>query len=130
LENEGLQGALHHRLSAVEKRAGVEARLVTEEVLDLPPAVEEALFAIAVEALNNALKHAAATSVTVRLQAQSDCVKMEVVDNGRGFDPQRIEETWGMGLKNMRERVEQLNGKLVIISEPGEGTCVQVEVAA
>ena len=130
MENEGLQGALHHRLSAVEKRAGVEARLVTEEVLDLPPAVEEALFTIAVEALNNALKHAAATSVTVRLQAQSDCVKMEVVDNGRGFDPQRIEETWGMGLKNMRERVEQLNGKLVIISEPGEGTCVQVEVAA
>ncbi len=42
LENEGLQGALHHRLSAVEKRAGVEARLVADEVLDLPPAVEEA----------------------------------------------------------------------------------------
>jgi len=128
LENEGLQGALHHRLSAVEKRAGVEARLVADEVLDLPPVVEEAFFAIAVEALNNALKHAAATNVTVRLQTQDRCVKMEVEDNGRGFDPQQIEESWGMGLKSMRERVEQLNGNLAIISQPDTGTHVKVEV--
>jgi signal transduction histidine kinase len=130
LANEGLQGALHHRLSAVEKRAGVEARLLTDEVLDLPSAVEEALYAIAVEALNNALKHAAATHVTVRLLVEDGCIKMEVADNGRGFDPQKIEETGGMGLKSMRERVAQLNGDLEIISQPGAGTRVKVEVTA
>ncbi len=130
LEKEGLQGALHHRLNAVEKRAGVEAHLVTDEVLDLPPEVEEALYAIAVEALNNSLKHAAATSVTVQLQTQDGCVKMEVVDNGRGFDPRRIEETRGMGLKSMRERVEQLDGALEIVSMPGAGASIKVEVTA
>jgi len=53
---------------------------------------------------------------------------MDVTDNGRGFDPQGDEENWGMGLKSMRERVEQRNGQLEIISAPGEGTCVKVEV--
>ncbi len=129
LENEGLQGALHHRLSAVEKRAGVEARLVADDVLDLPPVVEEALYAMAVEALNNALKHAFATRVTVKLGAADGRIHMEVMDNGRGFDPLRGKESRGMGLKTMRERVEQLNGNLEITSEPGGGTKVKVEVA-
>ncbi len=129
LENEGLQGALHHRLSAVEKRAGVEARLVTDELSDLPPAVEEALYAIALEALNNALKHASATNVTVKLLAGDGRIRLEVMDDGRGFDPLRGKESRGMGLKSMRERVEQLNGKLEITSKPGAGTNVGVEVA-
>jgi len=128
LANEGLQGALLHRLNAVEKRAGVEARLVTYEVLDLPSTVEEALYAIAIEALNNALKHAAATRVTVQIQAQEGHIKMEVTDNGRGFDPQGDEENWGLGLRSMRERVEQCNGKLEIISASETGTCIKVEV--
>jgi signal transduction histidine kinase len=113
----------------VEKRAGVEARLVTDEVLTLPPAVEEALYAIAVEALNNALKHASATTVTVKLHAGESRIHMEVIDNGRGFEPLRVKESWGMGLKNMRARVEHLNGKLDISSTPGAGTHVKVEVA-
>lgn len=127
LENEGLQGALHHRLSAVEKRAGVEARLVADDVLDLSPAVEESLYAIALEALNNALKHASATSVTVTLHANENRIRMEVQDNGCGFDPVQGEESRGIGLKSMRERVEHLNGNLEIISKPGAGTNVKVE---
>jgi len=129
LENEGLHGALLHRLDAVEKRAGVEARLVIDDALDLPTAVEEALYAIAVEALNNALKHASATSVTIKLHASDSCIFMEVMDNGRGFDPLQGKESRGMGLKSMRERIEHLNGKLEIISEQGAGTNIKVEVA-
>jgi len=129
LENEGLHGALYNRLNAVEKRAGVEARLVMDEVLDLPTATEEVLYAIAVEALNNALKHASATRVTIKLHAGDSCILMEVMDNGRGFDLLQGIESRGMGLKSMRERVEHLNGKLEIISEPGAGTNIKVEVS-
>lgn len=129
LENERLQGALHHRLSAVEKRAGVEARLVMDNVLDLAPEVEEALYAIAIEALNNALKHASATIVTVKLHSSDSLLRMEVIDNGCGFDPLKAEKSRGMGLKSLRERVEHMNGKLEIISSPGAGTDVCVEVA-
>ena len=52
------------------------------------PAVEEALYRIGQEALNNALKHAAAGSVTIRIQASDARIEMEVVDDGQGFDPE------------------------------------------
>jgi signal transduction histidine kinase len=128
LEEEGLLGVLHQRLGVVEKRAGVEARLVLEEVVELPAEMEEALYRIALEALNNALKHAAATSVTVRFRADDRRVELEVADNGRGFDPGTIGKSAGMGLTSMRERAEKLGGSLTIHSTPGEGTRVKVEV--
>jgi signal transduction histidine kinase len=128
LDDEGLQGALHYRLSAVEKRAGVEAHLEMDSVLHLKPEVEETLYAVAVEALNNALKHASASTVMVKLHAVDSCLRMEVMDNGAGFDPLRAKESSGLGLKSMRERVEDLNGKLEITSKPGAGTNVKVEV--
>jgi signal transduction histidine kinase len=128
LEQEGLLGALHHRLGAVEKRAGVEARLVAEAVIELPPAVEEGLYLIAVEALNNALKHAAANAVTIRVRADRERVALEVKDNGLGFDLGTIDEIRGMGLVSMQERAEKLGGTLTIDSAPGEGTRVLVSV--
>ncbi len=129
LEQEGLLGALHLRLAAVEKRAGVDARLIAQDVLDLPAAIEEGLYRIAQEALNNSLKHAAATSVTVRLENSEHGLAMQIADNGRGFD------TWaspnssgGIGLTSMRERVERLGGSLQICSTPGSGTTVLVRL--
>jgi signal transduction histidine kinase len=128
LEEEGLLGALHHRLGAVERRSGVEARLVAEELIELPAAMEEELYRIAVEALNNALKHAAATSVSVRLRTDEERLELEVRDNGRGFDVARSDESQGMGLVNMRERAEKLGGSLVLHSAPGQGTRIVVSV--
>jgi signal transduction histidine kinase len=128
LEQEGLLGALHQRLGAVEQRAGVEARLVAEDVFELPAAVEEGLYRITVEALNNALKHAAATSVTVYLRLADGRIELEVADNGRGFDAQGVDASWGIGLDSMRQRAEKLGGTLSIRSAPGEGTRVRVDV--
>ena len=84
LEKEGLLGALHQRLGAVEKRAGVETRLIAEEVIELPAPVEEALYRITQEALNNALKHARATLVTVHIRTNDERVELEVIDDGQG----------------------------------------------
>jgi len=128
LEQEGLIGALQHRLEAVEGRAGVESRLVVEHWAELPPAIEVELYRIAQEALNNALKHAAATTVAVRLNCDRDGVELEVVDNGQGFDPDTATATGGMGLVSMQERIKRLNGSFAIQSTPGEGTTVTVNI--
>lgn len=104
LEREGLAKALQHRLDAVEKRAGVDANLIIENVDRLPVLVEEGLFYMAHEALNNSLKHAAATKMTVSLRAMDGFVELQVVDNGKGFDVQSISETGGShGLANFKE---------------------------
>ncbi len=128
LEQEGLVIALQQRLDAVEGRAGVETRLLAEEEIELAATVEEALYRIALEALNNALKHAGARSVTVQVRADGEHAELEIIDNGRGFDLNTVSDTGGMGLVTMRERAERLGGALTIISAPGEGTRVKVSI--
>jgi len=125
LERDGLVGALRQRLDAVEQRAGVEARLVMDDLIELPARIEEELYRIAEEALNNALKHAAAATVTVRLCLEADMVVLEIADDGRGFDPDVAARGGGMGLINMRERARQIGGCLSIVSAPGRGTTVK-----
>ena len=75
-----------------------------DDLLELPVAVEVELYRIAQEALNNALKHTAASEVTVRMCVDCGEIVLEVVDNGRGFDPQKARRSGGMGLVSMEER--------------------------
>ncbi len=124
LERDGLVGALRQRLDAVERRAGVDARVVMEELIELPPRVEDGLYRISQEALNNALKHAEATQVTVRLCVDAGDVILEISDNGRGFDVGQASQSGGMGLDNMRERAVRLGGSLEIVSMPGQGATI------
>ncbi len=86
---EGLGSALQRRLEAVEKRSGIDARLVVQGEPNLDSSKAVALFRIAEEALNNTLKHAHASVVQVLLRAENGQVELEIVDNGRGFDPGR-----------------------------------------
>jgi two-component system nitrate/nitrite sensor histidine kinase NarX len=135
LEREGLVGALQQRLDAVEGRAGIQTRLLVEGELDLPAAAEAELYHIANEALNNVLKHAAASAVTVRLSGQGEgcaagCgrnIRLELIDNGRGFDPDYASEHGGLGLISLRERVARLGGVVRIQSAPGQGTTIIVD---
>jgi len=128
LDREGLAGALRHRLDAVETRVGIEAHLSVDGVTALSQQTESELYRIAVEALNNALKYAQATSVTVRLDTDSEETRLVVTDNGHGFDPGATEGRGGLGLVGMRERAANLGGTLTIISEPGEGTEIKAIV--
>jgi len=130
LESEGLLGALHQRIDAVEKRAGVEARLIVDDLIELPAPAEESLYRIAQEALNNALKHSDATAVTIRICTQGDDVILEVSDNGRGFVPEAAERGGGLGLIGMKERARQLGGMLTVVSMPGQGTTVRAIIPA
>jgi len=128
LEREGLVGAIQQRLGAVERRAGVKAHLIASETIKLSATLEEALYCIALEALNNSLQHAKASSVTVRIQVVNDSVELEVKDNGNGFDPNGVVDREGIGLAGMRERARKLGGTMCVQSSPGKGTLVSVRL--
>jgi signal transduction histidine kinase len=129
LREVGLIEALQLRIDSVEKRAGIEAQLSVEGEIELPEIVEDALFRIAQEGLNNALKYAKPTSVVVTIRVEGETpdhhVILEVVDDGIGFDTDAVGATGGIGLVGMRERIEKLGGNLVVHSIPGEGTSVK-----
>jgi PAS domain S-box-containing protein len=127
IENQGLVGALEHRLNAVERRAGVKAALLAECAPALPPNTTEGLYRVAQETLNNVLKHAYATQVAVRLVQKDGMIELSVTDNGLGFDPGSVPES-GLGLVSMRERTERMGGTLTIQSAPHQGTTVTVAV--
>jgi signal transduction histidine kinase len=129
LEEEGLIAALEMRLEAVEGRAGVQTALHVEGEGQLPPDIEQGLYRIALEALNNALKHARAQSITVSLCLKPEATTLEVVDDGGGFEPVAVREGGGMGLRGMAERAEEMGGRLSVNSEPGMGTTVRAEIS-
>jgi two-component system nitrate/nitrite sensor histidine kinase NarX len=140
LENEGLVQAVRKRLDTVENRAGVTSRLVVDEEIRLPSALEPDLFRIINEALNNALKHAQAKNLVVgfeSISADADpaitqpgtkCVEITVADDGRGLDLSSLEESGGLGMHSMRERAEQLGGQFYVTSAPGQGTTIRVRI--
>jgi signal transduction histidine kinase len=123
----GLTAALRQRLASVEKRMGLTVRFHVMGEWPLPSPTEEGLYYIAVEALNNSLKHAAASEVSVSLSAQAWDVTLEVADNGRGFVPE-AEAGGGNGLTNMRTRAEKLGATLAVRSAPGEGTTIRMKL--
>ena len=129
LEKEGLIGALQQRLDAVEGRAGVEARLIVVGDVSLQPHLETCLYRVALEALNNSLKHAAAANIKVRVAADGEHVTLNIEDDGKGFQVDDLPDKGGMGLTSMRERADEVGGTLLISSEPGKGTSVEVTVA-
>jgi signal transduction histidine kinase len=128
LEHDGLVGALQHRLDAVEKRAGIQTQLFVNDIPELPGPLEEALYHLAQEALNNALKHAKASMVTVKISSKDRQLELEIADDGSGFEANNAAGIGGLGLISMRERVEKLGGCLTILATPGEGTSIKVNV--
>jgi signal transduction histidine kinase len=126
LDSEGLVNALQHRIETVEERLGVKVELRGGGLPDLPSDTEDVLYHIALEALNNIVKHSESTKARIAFTSQDESVLMEISDNGKGFDTNRLSK--GMGLKNMRERGQMLGGEVEVRSTPGEGTLVRVKV--
>lgn len=124
LQREGLSLAIRRRLESVERRTHLQLAIALDELPGLTPECEVELYYIVVEALNNTLKHAAATSLSLLLTHMGGQVQLRIDDNGRGFDPAQM--TGGMGLRNLDERVARLNGSLQITSAPGRGTTIEV----
>ena len=128
LDDFGLEPALR-RLGQTVREGGkldvqVEARLGQER---LPAEVETALYRIVQEALTNVVKHAGAAHVSIVLTRKPESVVVMIEDDGRGFD---VGESSGdrLGILGMRERVQLLDGSLVVEAAPGAGTTLIVEL--
>ncbi|HEU0055250.1 MAG TPA: GAF domain-containing sensor histidine kinase, partial [Longimicrobium sp.] len=130
LAAEGLESALRrlveqHRDGAAElalEVAGGGAPLADAET-------ELGLLRVAREAVSNALRHAGAARVVVRLEQAEEGVRLSVADDGRGFDPEALAPGQSFGITGMRERAARAGGALEIESAPGRGTVVSVRVA-
>ena len=123
LDELGLIGALKEHITAHNQAQGLQITLETPETLPLlPAAVEVAAYRIALEAMTNVSRHARARTCCVRLSVADD-LNLEITDDGCGI-PAAVRA--GVGLSSMRERAEELGGKCIIESLPGEESRVLV----
>ena len=122
LEKEGLGAALREYVINTAEREGWK---VTEEI---DPSIfpgrltGESLFRIAQEALNNISKHAAANNITVKLVKEENNIKLNISDDGAGFNPESPFSPTAVGLSGIRERAAAIGGRVSINSAPGKGT--------
>ena len=130
LEEEGLIAALRARLAAVEGRAGLKTGVRVKGERRLPIPVEEEIYHIVQEGLNNVVKHAEAREIQILVDYGEDIVRVEMIDDGIGFDPEAASQSGGVGLLGIRERVMKLKGSLEIKSIPANGTRLIVRIPA
>lgn len=125
----GLQGSLEALLRLFRTTSNLE---VTFDEDGATPPIDEAvaveLFLLTREALSNIRRHAAASVVNVALTADDDALRLRIVDNGVGFEPERQRRDEQFGLRNMESRARFVGGEMTIESAPGRGTCLTVEV--
>lgn len=127
LAEAGLLPALRKHVAAVQGRTGLVIRLTANGNLRrLPPPVEEALYRVAQEAIHNVVKHAGASEVHLDIATLGADVRMEIRDDGVGFDPRRGSD--GLGLPGMAARAERLGGRVEVESLPGRGTKICVSI--
>jgi signal transduction histidine kinase len=130
LERDGLAGAIRKEVDLLGRMHGASIELDIDPGFTIDTGDRElALLRIVDEALHNAVRHAHAGRVTVRVGGESGAVIVEVADDGVGFDPDSAElRSRHLGLTSMEERTRELDGRLRIDSKPGTGTTVRIEL--
>ena len=128
LKQKGLVNAIQDRLKSVEERTGIEVGLKSRITSHIPMHIEEALYRIVQEALNNITKHAQAQHVTIHLIQSGQTLRLQVQDDGIGFDVEAAKSSGGIGLKTMQERAEAIKADFSIHSSPGAGSDITTKV--
>ncbi len=133
LETQGLITALEQYVQRFENQP--KPRIVLRADTSVPPLTkrtQSALFGVVQEAVNNALKHAHADTIWIRLSEQAREVTLVIQDDGRGFDLQAVQASYdergSFGLLSLNERTALVGGSTEITSAPGQGTTVRVKV--
>lgn len=128
-EPAGLRAGLAAAVARFEQRGGGRVDVALAGALDeLEPETADALAHVAGEALENARRHSGARHVVVRVDVSDAGVRLEVADDGRGFDPDAVPA--GIGRRGMADRLQRLGGRLAVESEPGRGATVRAFVPA
>jgi signal transduction histidine kinase len=128
LEKEGLVAALQNRLTSVEDRVRIRSSIQANLTERLPAPIEQGLYQITREALNNIIKHAHAKNILIRLKREPKSALMEIIDDGIGFELGTMRSSGCLGISNMQECALSQGWKLEIASSPGNGTHITVEV--
>ena len=135
LEDLGLVLAVDNLATATAARNGLAMRIdLCDDIDGLSPAAEQAIYRTAQEALANVVKHSGTRSVIVTLIQKDGAVVLQIEDFGQGFDVSEQlasevdEDDEHYGLRGLHERAGMINGELTVVSIPGEGTTVRLEV--
>lgn len=128
LDDLGLVEALELYTTDFEKRTGITCIFDHSEAPAINDTVATAAYRITQEALTNVARHADAGHVVVKIHPVDGLLTVEVVDDGLGFDITALSDVEGLGLAGMKERAALVGGRLEIISAPGNGTWVKLEV--
>jgi two-component system nitrate/nitrite sensor histidine kinase NarX len=133
-EDDGLEGSLREYLRKYSRQTGITTNLACEGDTRrfLSPRSEVQLLRVVQEALTNTRKHAEASRVAVRINCLDGGTTLTIEDDGLGFDPSTISSSMegGFGLASMRERVEQIGGRLDVHTAPNAGTTIIVRLDA
>jgi two-component system NarL family sensor kinase len=125
VQQAGLVRALRSHVQGMGQD-GLRIELDATAYTPQPAALEETLFRVAQESLNNIVKHAKATNVQLQLTTTDAFARLLVRDDGIGFNPPDAQHKTGIGLQSMRERSEAQGGELRIVSAPGQGASVAI----
>lgn len=130
LEDDSLAGALGRLAADLRRTANLHVEVTAAQLIALPLATAWELLAIAREALSNVARHADAGRAAVMLSVREGEVRLEIADDGRGFDPGEARAGTHQGLSNMHDRAAGLGGRLELVSAPGAGTRIIAAIPA
>jgi len=132
LDDYGLFAALRWYGDQYSRRTDIAVKFVGDKSIPrLPNRVENSLFRISQEAMTNVAKHASATQLKITIRQKPETLSLIISDNGVGFDPLKpvsLKKGAGWGLLTITERAESVGGNCFIVSAPGQGTKVIVDV--
>jgi len=127
LDDIGLAAAVRALVKDFERDVGIETSVETMPIGNmLPDDAKTAMYRIVQEALANITKYAEAKNVTINLTTTRSNVRLSIEDDGVGFDAKKISKGMGLGLRNMRERIDSFGGTISIRSKPNQGTSIRV----
>ncbi len=131
LDDHGLDVALHRYVADYSKTQNIAVDLTLHQLdtIDVPPAVQLAVFRIVQEALTNVARHSASTAISIRLARSATGLETTIADNGSGFDADAnsVNSESHLGLQSMRERAAILGGTVSVRSAP-TGTTILVQL--
>ncbi len=127
LDELGVGPALNWLAREFTRHTSIQVHLTADDSLDhLPESYRTCIYRVVQEALTNCARHAHATEVFLDIRRIENTLHMTIQDNGAGFDVRK--QVKGIGLLGMKERVRELDGEIDIVSSPGEGTRLKVQV--
>ncbi|NLV92481.1 MAG: sensor histidine kinase [Firmicutes bacterium] len=129
LTDESLPQAIQSVLAELEGRGLIRCQIKGDWELDLTPAAENNLLRIFQEAVANTLRHAQASNLSVSLSQDESVIRMVISDDGVGFDLEEIEQRpMSYGLTSMQERARECGGRVKVVTMPGRGTRIDVQI--